>query len=263
MATAVFFHAHPDDECILTGGTMAKLAADGHRVVLVTATRGDNGEVVPGVLADGEALADRRVVELQASAQVLGVSRVEILGYTDSGMIGTPENDAPDSFWQADVDRAARRLAAILGEEEASALVVYDDHGGYGHPDHIQVNRVGIAAGALAETPVVYEATVDRDRVIQMMRELPASEETPDLDTSTFGVPGALVTTRVDVADYAGIKRAAMACHRSQIPDDSFFMAMPVDRFRMAFGQEHFIRRHAAPGTVETAIDLGPGRPGH
>ncbi len=257
MATAVFFHAHPDDECVLTGGTMAKLAAGGHRVVLVTATRGDHGEVVPGVLADGEELRDRRTKELHASAEVLGVSRLEFLGYTDSGMIGTPTNDAEDSFWQADLDEAAGRLADILAEEAASVLVVYDEHGGYGHPDHIQVNRVGVAAGARAATPVVYEATIDRDRVIEMIRQIPSGDEVPDIDPTSFGVPAALVTTRVEVADFTPAKRAAMACHRSQIPDDSFFMAMPDEVFRVAFGQEEFIRRGAPAGTAETELDLG------
>jgi LmbE family N-acetylglucosaminyl deacetylase len=143
MATALFFHAHPDDECILTGGTMARLATEGHRVVLVAATRGEQGEVAPGFLADGETLGQRRSEELRASAQVLGVSRLEFLGYGDSGMMGTATNEAPGCFWQADLDEAAHRLAAILIEEAASVLVVYDSHGGYGHPDQFRCTGSG------------------------------------------------------------------------------------------------------------------------
>ena len=117
--TLVTFHAHPDDEAIATGGVMAKAAADGHRVVLVVATRGEHGEVAEDVLDAGETLAARRVIETQRAAELLGVARVEFLGYTDSGMMGTPENDAAGSFWSAPVEEAAQRLATILGEERA------------------------------------------------------------------------------------------------------------------------------------------------
>ena len=111
MATLVSFHAHPDDESIHVGGTLAKAAKTGHRVVLVFATRGEHGEVADGFLDDGEALGQRREVETGQSAEILGAQRVEFLGYLDSGMIGTPENELPDAFWQADVDEAAERLA--------------------------------------------------------------------------------------------------------------------------------------------------------
>jgi LmbE family N-acetylglucosaminyl deacetylase len=146
VATLVCFHAHPDDESIATGGVMARAAAAGHRVVLVVATRGEHGEVDDGFLDEGEALGARRERETLASAEVLGAARVAFLGYTDSGMMGTPTNDDPGCFWRADVEEAAGRLAAILTEEGADILTVYDDNGGYGHPDHIQVHRVGLRA---------------------------------------------------------------------------------------------------------------------
>ncbi|MBV9934462.1 MAG: PIG-L family deacetylase, partial [Actinobacteria bacterium] len=126
MATAVFFHAHPDDEAIATGGTMAKAAAAGHRVVLVTATKGEHGEVAEGFLEPGEALWERRVREVKAAADILGVHRNEFLGYVDSGMMDTPENNAAESFWQADIDEAGERLAKILREEHADVLTIYD-----------------------------------------------------------------------------------------------------------------------------------------
>lgn len=257
----VFFHAHPDDEAMLTAGTMAALAAAGHRVVLVTATRGEHGEVVEGVLDQGEALGDRRVRELDEASEALGVSRLEFLGYVDSGMMGTPTNDAPESFWQADIDEAAGRLARILEEERASTLVVYDDHGSYGHPDHIQVHRVGVRAAELAGTPIVYEAVMDRDRIVAQIKlaresglpDVPSTEDEPDED---LGVPGHLITTRVDVGPWVAAKRRAMALHRSQIPADSFLFTMPDEWFAAAFGTEEFIRRHAPDGTVETALHL-------
>jgi LmbE family N-acetylglucosaminyl deacetylase len=262
MATVLFFHAHPDDECILTGGTMAKLAAAGHRVVLVTATRGEQGEVAPGFLPEGETLGERRTAELQAAADVLGVSRLEFLGYIDSGMMGEPTNDAEGCFWRADVDEAASRLAAILGEEAAAVLVVYDDHGGYGHPDHIQVHRVGVRAGEMAATPSLYEATIDRDRVARMIREAREQGMTdgPDMDIdeqSEFGVRATEITTRVDVSDHVMAKRQAMRCHRSQIPDDTFWLTMPEEQFRMAFCEEQYIHRGQPAGISESALALG------
>lgn len=255
MATFVFFHAHPDDETMSTGGTMARAAAEGHRVVLVTATRGEHGEVAEGVLEPGERLADRREREIEAAAMILGVNRGEFLGYVDSGMAGVPENDAPESFWQADVDEAAGRLAAILEEERPDVFTIYDDAGQYGHHDHIQVHRVGVRAAALAKVDRVYEATINRDHIARMM-ELARQEgqqEIPDGGPSEpFGVPESRITTTVDVRPWVEVKRRAMAAHASQIPPDSFFMKLPDDQFAMAFGTEWFIRQGAPDGTKES-----------
>ena len=165
MATLVTFHAHPDDESIAMGGVMAKASDEGHRVVLVVATRGEHGEVEAGFLGEGEPLWRRREQETVASAAILGAARVEFLGYVDSGMMGTPENDLPESFWQADVEEAAARLAAILTEEGADVVTIYDENGQYGHPDHIQVHRVGLRAAELAGTPRVYMNTLNRDHI--------------------------------------------------------------------------------------------------
>ena len=169
MATLVSFHAHPDDEAIACGGTMAMAAAAGHRVVLVTATAGECGEVPDGILAPGETLGERRQKELADAATILGVARVEILGYRDSGMIGTKENEDPGCFWQTPVDEAAARLARILAEERPDVFTVYDEHGNYGHPDHIQVHRVGVRAAEMAAVERVYEATMNRDHFRRLM----------------------------------------------------------------------------------------------
>ena len=158
MATIVFFHAHPDDEAIATGGTMAKMASEGHRVVLVTATRGELGEVPEGALVEGESLGEHRERELALASEALGVSRLEFLGYRDSGMLGESTNEDSVSFWQADLEEASRRLASILEEESAVVLTTYDEHGGYGHPDHVQVHRVGVRAAEIAKTPLVFLA---------------------------------------------------------------------------------------------------------
>jgi LmbE family N-acetylglucosaminyl deacetylase len=257
MATLVCFHAHPDDECIATGGTMAAASDAGHRVVLVVATRGEHGEVADGFLDDEEALADRRVAETLAAAEVLGVHRVEFLGYVDSGMIGTPENDLPGSFWQADIEEAAARLATILEEEEADVLTVYDDNGGYGHPDHIQVHRVGVRAAELAGTPKVFQSTINRDHFVRLMRDLPRPEgsDIPDIENDqSFGVPESVITCAVDVRDQIDRKRAAMRAHASQIPEDHFMLAMPEEVFVASFGVEFYIREGEGPGITETEL---------
>lgn len=262
LATIVFFHAHPDDEAIATGGTMARAAAEGHRVVLVVATGGEAGEVVDGFLDDDEELASRRRTETAAAAEILGVRRVEFLGYHDSGMMGTETNDRPDCFWQADVDDAAGRLAAVLAEESPDVLTVYDANGGYGHPDHIQVHRVGHRAAAIAAVPRVFEATLNRDRIAEMAeRAAEQGLETPGRsdgeDEVTVGVSDAEITTVVSVDAYLDHKRRAMAAHASQIAADSWFLALEPDTFAMVFGREWFIRTTppftgSIPGDRET-----------
>ncbi|HEX5117267.1 MAG TPA: PIG-L family deacetylase [Pseudonocardiaceae bacterium] len=262
MATLVSFHAHPDDECITCGGVMRKAADEGHRVVLVVATRGENGEVPEGFLADDEPLWQRRVIETNDSAKIVGAGRVEFLGYVDSGMMGEPTNDVPGSFWSANVEEAAARLADILREESADVLTCYDDNGGYGHPDHIQVHRVGMRAAELAGTPRVYQATMNRDHIIRGMRAMAEAGDTsielPDVeDNPGFGKPESEITAAVDVTAYLDVKRAAMRAHASQISDESFFLAMPDDGFRNAFGTEWFIRPGHGPGITETDLMAG------
>jgi LmbE family N-acetylglucosaminyl deacetylase len=267
MATVVFFHAHPDDEAILTGGTMASLADAGHRVCLVVATRGELGEAKPDVLSEGEQLGMRRVMETFDSAAVLGVTRVEFLGYVDSGMAETDGNAHPYSFWQTSVESAAHRLAAILREEQADVLVVYDAHGGYGHPDHIQVHRVGHRAGELAGTPLVYEATMNRDEIVRAMTE--HADELPEdqrkqLEAGVepeFGSPEHVITHRVDVSAVLDRKRAAMRVHRSQIAEDDFFLQLDNAAFGAAFGTEWYIlpgmvRDEASP-FVSSLVEAG------
>ena len=264
MATAVFFHAHPAAEAIATGGSMAKAAKEGHRVVLVCATRGEHGEVADGFLDEGEQLWERREKELEAAAAVVGAQRVEFLGYCDSGMVDTPENEAAECFWQADLDEAAERLAKILREEDADVLTVYDENGNYGHPDHIQVHRVGIRAGELAGTKKVYESTLDRDYIKSLIASAAErginfddEDSPPNPDDFTMGVPGELITTRVDVHDFLDVKKSAMRAHASQITETSFFLSMPDEAFAATWGTEWYILRGAPKGTVETDLFEG------
>ena len=254
MGTLVCFHAHPDDESMTTGGSMARAAAEGHRVVLVVATNGEYGEV-PEDLAQGETLLDRRRAESAASAAALGVHRLAWLGYKDSGMTGWTQNEDPESFWQASVDDAGERLAKILREENADVLTVYDWHGNYGHPDHVKVHRVGHRAAELAGTPNVFETTMNRDamkRFFAVAKEMGASAgpegedwdpDGPADDGNPFGTPESELTHAVDVAAYIAQKRASITCHKSQVTDAGFFMSLPDEAFAMAFGTEWFMRK--------------------
>ena len=249
MATIVSFHAHPDDESIGVAGTLARAASAGHRVVLVFATRGELGEPVPGVLADGEQLTLRRTAECYDSAAVLGAERVEFLGYTDSGMMGEETNDLPWCFWQADVDQAAHRLAAILAEEQPDLVTIYDDNGGYGHPDHIQVHRVGLLAAEQAGWPYVVQHTINRTAIERAMVERGVGGI--DLEANPgFGKPESEITHRVDATPTLAEKRKAMEAHASQIAPDHFLLAMPEEVFALAMGVEWFIVDPAQPGDV-------------
>jgi LmbE family N-acetylglucosaminyl deacetylase len=267
MATLVCFHAHPDDEAIATGGSMARAKAEGHRVVLVVATDGAHGEV-PDDLAAGETLADRRRAETDASARVLGIDRVEFLGYTDSGMTGWDANHVDGAFHGADVDEAANRLADIVREEQADVLTIYDWHGGYGHPDHIKVHRVGCRAEELLRSELphlrVMESTMNRDemrRGIELAKEMGVTDFGPDSDDAgefdpdgpmddgnPMGTPEAELSLGVDVVDYVAQKRASIAAHGSQVSDSSFFLQMPAEMFAAAFGREWFIEHDREPG---------------
>ncbi len=265
MATAVFFHAHPDDESISTAGVMIGASEVGHRVVLVTATDGALGESAPGTVPEGSTLAEVRAAEVEVAAALLGVHRVELMGYADSGMEGEPSNDHPASFWQTDVETAATRLAALLHEESADVLTIYDERGNYGHPDHIQVHRVGLRAAEIAGVTAVFEATMNRDAMRRLADDA-AFEGVGDVETleeqrreiaeTELGSPAEMITHAVDVTSVIDRKRAAMAAHASQITTDSFFMQLPDEAFAAAFGTEWFIQRGASRSGAPYLGDL-------
>ena len=257
--TVLAFHAHPDDEALLTGGTLAKAAAAGHRVILVTAT--DGGLGLTSSAYPRERLGEIRLAELRASAAALGAARVEWLGYADSGLSarGTDSGVGAGSrgvrFVDATVDEAASRLAAILEEESVDVLLSYDRNGGYGHPDHAMVHRVGAAAAILAGTPRVLEARVS-PRVAAVMKPR-------GLTLAPLGP----ITHVIDVRDYLGAKRAAMRAHRSQLASDSriprnidLLTRLPEKVFAAAVGTERFSDPTAAaasPSQLSTDIFAG------
>ncbi len=249
--TVIFFHAHPDDEALLTSGTMAKLASQGHRVVLVVATAGEAGLSSEEFRTEGQ-LGDRRVDELQHSADALGVSRLEVLGYADSGLsqptLPPPPGRLP-RLVDADIGDAARRLADILVAENASVLTSYDANGGYGHPDHLAVHRIGAAAARLAGTPVLLEATVPRDRLFAaarvVNRMLPVSRR---VDLAPWGVAysaSSEITHCIHVRGQARQRRASMRAHASQATGSGprtlgVFTRIPPPLFGWVFGREWY-----------------------
>ena len=247
--SVVFLHAHPDDEAIFTGGTMALLSAGGWRVVLVLATEGERGEPSPLVGPDVP-LSVRRVAETARAAERLGAARVEFLGYADSGMAGDPANAGPGAFAAAAVDEAAERLRRILVAEDAAALVAYDADGVYGHPDHVQVHRVAVRAAALAGTPTLYEATVDREYLhfveTHLVAEVDPERSALGLAASGLGMSTVEIGCTVDVSSVLAVKRQAMADHASQIPEACSAMRLPDTDFAAVYGFEWYARRGPA-----------------
>jgi LmbE family N-acetylglucosaminyl deacetylase len=256
--TIVSFHAHPDDEALLVAGTLARAAAEGHRVVLVCATAGEAGLAAAEYTVAGD-LGARRGQELAASARALGAEAVEWLGYADSGLHGTATAPAGATrFADADVEAAAARLAALLRRHDADVLTGYDRQGGYGHPDHVQLHRVARRAAELAGTPVLLEATVPREplaRVLRLARRLRLLPAALDLGAYERAyTPRAELTHRVDVRAHLAAKRAAMRAHVSQASADAgprtlaVLLRLPGPLYRRVLGREWFVEPGRAPG---------------
>jgi N-acetyl-1-D-myo-inositol-2-amino-2-deoxy-alpha-D-glucopyranoside deacetylase len=246
-------HAHPDDETITCGATMARYAAAGADVTLVTCTLGEEGEVLLPEMAhlaadQADQLGGHRLTELDQAMHALGVSDYRILGgagrYRDSGMMGTPSNDAPHCFWRADLLEAATALVAVIRETRPQVLVTYDDFGGYGHPDHIQAHRVAMYGLLLAESATfrtdlgepwsvakVYWTAFPKSVVQAGIARLRERGETTgfaamDPDDLPFAVADEMVTTAIDGTAFADQKLAAMQAHATQIDLQSGFFAI-------------------------------------
>jgi LmbE family N-acetylglucosaminyl deacetylase len=265
--TLMAVHAHPDDEATGTGGVLARYAAEGIRTVLVTCTDGACGDG-PGGVKPGEpghdpaAVVAVRRTELEASCKVLGVSDLEMLGYADSGMMGWPENDAPGSFWRTPVPEAAARLAELMRTYQPDVVVTYDENGFYGHPDHIQANRITMAALDLVQSQAkVYWTTAPRSMMAEfgrVMKEMgadwdepetsaqdaqdaPGTPDTQDTPEVEIGLPDDEITTWVNTKKFGGQKYDALAAHASQ-GDNIFFLKMGRERFTALMGIETFVR---------------------
>lgn len=262
MPGLLAFHAHPDDEVTSTGGVLAKYAESGEQVVVVTATDGAEGEIHnydnPDELQPR--LVGMRAEEIAAALTILGVPDHHFLGFRDSGMMGTEPNQHPDSFWQADFMEATARLVRLLRMYTPEVLTIYDPFGGYGHPDHIQVHRVGMAAFFGADdtgrfplegnekpwqVDKLYMSTWSRTRAAVMTAtrlEAGLITEEEAASAAGWGTPDEDITTVVDIIPWLDLKVQALRAHRTQIPEDWFMLQVPEKDFPAAFGTEAFQR---------------------
>jgi N-acetyl-1-D-myo-inositol-2-amino-2-deoxy-alpha-D-glucopyranoside deacetylase len=298
-------HAHPDDECFATGGLIARSIAEGRRVDLVVCTGGEEGEVHDPALDPDEArprMREIRTAELDCSVAALslhgpGELHLHRLGYRDSGMMNSESNANPASFWQADLEEATGRLVAVVRATQPAVMVTYDANGNYGHPDHINAHRIGVAAmqaaadssrfisaGPAYAVGKFYEIAFNRDRWTSVMAEMkerglklpwdfdaeaavdPASdpeEAAPETaEEESFGVPEAEITALVDVRSWSDTKRAAMACHRTQRQDFGWLLEMPDDLASRILTPESFVLtrwpdRGIAAGLRESSLFEG------
>ena len=269
-------HAHPDDESINNGATMAKYAAEGAHVTLVTCTLGERGECIPPGLRHltGAALGAHRRGELADAMRALGVSDARLLGgagrYGDSGMMGTADNEDPGCFWQADVDEAAGHLVEVILETRPQVLVTYDDHGGYGHPDHIQAHRVAMRAVDLAaerghRVDKVYWNRTPRSVAEAAFARL--QDELPGLpfakSAALDDVPGVVdderITTAIDATAHAAAKAAAMRAHATQVEVAEPYFALSNELAQPLFTTEYYelVRGTAVPGESDLFAGLG------
>jgi N-acetyl-1-D-myo-inositol-2-amino-2-deoxy-alpha-D-glucopyranoside deacetylase len=242
-------HAHPDDESIGTGATMASYAAEGAQVTLVTCTLGELGEIIPPPLAHLAAdkedrLGEYRIGELAAACAELGVTDHRFLGgagrWRDSGMMGTEGNDDPRCFWRADLDQAADALLDVVREVRPQVLVTYDANGFYGHPDHIQAHRVAKRAHQLTGQRAKFYATAMPRSVLTEAVRLPEDSWFTRRADLSASMPDDQVTTAIDATRYLGAKLAAMRAHETQITVDGEFFALSDDVGQRALGTEYF-----------------------
>ena len=277
--TLLAVHAHPDDEVICMGGTFARYAAEGLRTALVCCTRGEEGMIHDPALDPAEArprLGAIREGELRAAAGILGIAEVQVLGYHDSGMPGMPANANPHSFVNADPAAAAERLAAIVRALRPHVVVTYDEHGGYGHPDHAMAHRVtrlaieraahGGAGGPGWDVPKLYYTVFPRS-VLRWVNEQmqarglrpPFREENPELDIRQGVAPDEVITARIDVRGYQEQVRRALRAHHTQIRADDLLLALPRDIAAEALAVDHYIRVLTRVPAPDQEMDLFAG----
>jgi len=280
VAHVLLAHAHPDDESCATGGTIARLLAEGHGVTVVTSTQGEQGRIaVPELqhlsVDEDDQLGPERARELSDAMTALGVTDHRYLGgagrFRDSGRMGIPANDRSDSFWRADLDEAGLLMAEIIRETRPTAVITYDPNGGYGHPDHIQTHRVTmrgieLAADASAasglpvwDVPLVYWTAVPRELIVADLTELAGHAEELGLwvDPDPAEYPDGVhdddeIDVEFDVSAHLAAKTAALACHRTQLTVKGDCWVLASGRGMRIQDREWFIRvkggRRRTPG---------------
>lgn len=261
-------YAHPDDEQGVSG-SMIKYSRAGVKTSLVCATRGEAGEIAPGVTATPENLGEVREQEMRCAANTLGVDHLHFLDYCDSGMAGTPINDDPSSFHQAPLLDVARKVTRLVRLERPHVITTFDPWGGYGHPDHIKIHRATLVAYLAAGDPTAFPEQIREEGLIPwapqklyfgafakslMKAFLAVLEESGQETPSGVGeflkraIPDEAITTRIDVAEFTELKVQALRCHASQLGPDSFFMRMPPATYRERMKWETFVLAESLKG---------------
>jgi mycothiol conjugate amidase Mca len=279
--TLMFVHAHPDDEAFGSSGTLARYSAEGVTTCLVVATRGEVGEIHDPDLDEAEArprLGQIREGELRRAVDVLGVSHLDFLGYEDSGMVGTPENDNPRCFHLSNLEEATGRLVALIRRYQPQVLVTYGEDGGYNHPDHVRTHLIASTAfqdaGTASRFPedgpawrpqklygVGFSRRAMRD-LWQAIRErgapwpfpFEADDEPPD-----WGMPDERLTAAIDVVDFVPKARESLRRHRTQFDPDGPWMQLPDDLARIGYGTEYFVLMRSLIQAPEHETDLFEG----
>ena len=274
--TLLVVHAHPDDESISTGGVLAKYSANGFRTVLAYCTRGEAGDILnPDFVypKPGMSITDIRAIELTNALKVLDVKSVHFLGYRDSGMAGTPENNHPLAFAQADEQEAADRLIKIIRRVRPHVVVTYNEKGTYLHPDHIMANRVTLRAfhtsgdrgynagqGLAPWQPTkLYYTAIPLERIRRMHEILVKQGEEPGFDPEVLGTPEEKISATIDVRKFLSRKLEALNCHQSQMNPNSIFRRMPEKLRAEAMGYEHFECVSGCTQTNSRETDLFEG----
>ena len=249
-------HAHPDDETINNGATMALYAALGAQVTLITCTRGEEGEVLTPELthlasSETDSLGEHREIELANAMKALGVTDFRFLAegegkYRDSGMMGTEPNNRADVFWQADLEEASDYLVKVIDEVKPHILITYDEIGGYGHPDHIQAHRVAMRASEKSKWQIqkIYWNTMPKSVLAESMAKMKELGSdffgTDNVDDLPFAKEDSFVTSLIDGNSYVDAKMAAMKAHHTQISLDGPFFALSNNLGLQVWGHEYY-----------------------
>ena len=259
--------AHPDDEAFTCGGSLAAIAAVGGRSQLVCATRGEVGEISDAALATAETLGRVREGELREACRILGISAPEFFGYRDSGMAGTPQNEAPEAFVKVDRAEVTGRVVEAIRRHQPQVVLTFDPFGGYGHPDHIAIHHATVDAFAAAADPSRFPEQIAaglqphaarrlafiaivRSAFVRLGEELAKLGVTPEqsgVPRGAVGLPDELVDVSVDVSAYVDRKLEALFAHRTQMGANSFFHRLPREGLRDVTGRENYVLA-AGPG---------------
>lgn len=268
--------AHPDDEQTMTGA-FAKAIAEGIETGLICATRGELGEISDPALATPDNLGEVREGEMRAAADVLGIQHLWFLDYRDSGMMGTPGNDDPASFYRVNDDEALARIVKIVREFHPTVMVTFDETGGYGHPDHLTIHRLANKAFQAAADPDLYPeagepwqtarlfyTSFPRSRIKAWQKWLAENEIDLGFDNipeDQFGMDDALITNSIDVAEWTHLKERSLNMHSTQINPDSPFNKMPPELVEEFRSQEHYALAAGTPlpNTPDAKLDLFAG----